>query len=292
MTIKRHVDIEKLLHWAFQEELPKRSTSSAEGIWDRLAQYGSLGGINPDPGHGAAQRYAHFGLPHPDAEKVELAASALDDRQVDWANESGAILGAWAAIADTRPLSARPRRSTVIGYNDRHGDRLGWRKEPLAAPRDVIMVRSLRTAALVVMHAKMGTRPDWEEDEPRPGRTKAAKGPHPAIVGECHGRNVYSLGAYCPVTWDPSPISIAQSRADYLAWWRGLKHLAETLVLDEHEPTIPKAPEMPWDAPNAPQPTLHRGHPIKTRPLPLKPQRERAGPPPVRGKLTRVVSAA
>jgi hypothetical protein len=53
---KQAHDIEFLLQWAFLHELPKRKISSAEGIWDRLSQYGSLGGINPDPGHGAAQR--------------------------------------------------------------------------------------------------------------------------------------------------------------------------------------------------------------------------------------------
>jgi hypothetical protein len=44
-----------LLRWAFQDELSKRKTSSAEGIWDRILEDGQRGGI--DVGHSAAQRY-------------------------------------------------------------------------------------------------------------------------------------------------------------------------------------------------------------------------------------------
>ena len=47
------MDTELLLRWAFQDELSKRKTSSAEGIWDRILEDGQRGGI--DVGHSAAQ---------------------------------------------------------------------------------------------------------------------------------------------------------------------------------------------------------------------------------------------
>src|ERR1700720_1738855 len=82
MTDKIAIDTEFLIRWAYQDELSKRQTSSAEGIWDRILEDGQRGGI--DPGHGAAQRYSHFGLPDPDAELIERAVGALEDAVIDW----------------------------------------------------------------------------------------------------------------------------------------------------------------------------------------------------------------
>lgn len=277
---KRQIEVEKLLQWAYRDELSKRATSSAEGIWDQIEEYGR-GGINPDPGHGAAQRYSHFGLPHPDAEAIERAVSGLEDGQIDWASESEAIMGHLLGIADTRPLSVRPvqPRQTVVGWWE--GSR--WYKSGAGKPRDVMMVRTLKVSALVTMHAKMGTRPDWYDEPPRPYQTRASRGSKPAIVGECWGKSAYSPGSHCPLTWDPSPISVAETRADYLAWWRGLALLAKTLVLNDFEIGPPAAPEMPWAAPE-PLQTLHVGAALRQSPLPLKPNRGHFERPPARPK--------
>jgi hypothetical protein len=57
MTVKRALDVEHLLCWAYCDELPKRHTSSAEGIWNRLGRIACLG-IDPGQRTGtAAQRY-------------------------------------------------------------------------------------------------------------------------------------------------------------------------------------------------------------------------------------------
>lgn len=280
--MKRQVEIETLLRWAYQDELPKRQTSSAEGIWDRLAQNGSLGGIDPDPGHGAAQRYAHFGLPHPDAETIDAAVTALEDATIDWGAEGEAIMGPMLGIADMRPKARQ--RGTTIGYRDRHRDKLGWRTEAvMPVTRDVIMVRSLRTANLVMMHAAKGTRPQLIDETSRPYPKIAAHGPpRPQLIGECRGKHHYTTGSYCPLEWRPSPIMIAQDRADYLAWHRGLQLLARSLKLGAHQALAPVAPEMPWRDPPEAKPAPRRVFPIGKRtrvPLPLKPQRPYAGPP-------------
>jgi hypothetical protein len=277
--MKRSVEIEKLLHWAFRDELPKRQTSAAEGIWDRLQQYGYLGGVDGDPGHGAAQRYAHFGLPHPDAEKIEKAVAALPDLVIDWAVEAETILGDLIGLVDPRP---KPRRDTTIVYNDKHRDKLGRRSEKVrpipAAPRDVMLVRSFRTATLVAVHATKATQPDLISEQPRPQLVTPAHGMKSRAMilgGECRGKDLYTTGTYCPVRWSPSPTSIAIDRGDYLAWWRGLARLAGTLKLDAHEALPPAAPEYPWLTPRT-EPAVFLEDEASREKLPLAPQRDRA----------------
>jgi hypothetical protein len=245
---KRSVEVEKLLHWAYRDELSKRATSSAEGIWDHIEEYGQNGGI--DPGHGAAQRYPHFGLPHPDAEKIEKAVGALADQCIDLEASRDGLMG------DLAQLLVR---------------------------RDVLAVKTLRTTALVTMHAYRGDRPDWCPSGPRAYWIEATHGPRgrPQIVGECRGKNLYTAGSYCPLQWDPSPLAIALERLDYVAWWRGLRELSETLELDAHQALPPAAPELPWFDKKPPGRIFRFGEVTRDK-LPLRPLRDPAGPPPRR----------
>ena len=239
---RRDVEIEKLLHWAYRDELSKRMTSSAEGIWDRIADFGQRGGI--DPGHGAAQRYAHFGLPHPDAETIEKAVSGLRDAFIDWSKEARHILGDLLRLVDPTPdPSIEKGRAATASWPQRGEVRQEAKLEP---PRRAILIKTLRTGALVTMHAKMGTKPDWRADSPQPMPIAAARGPNASVIGECRGKNLYSTGSYCPIRWSPSALSIAESRADYLAWWRGLRHLSDVLELESFQALPPVVPEMPW----------------------------------------------
>ena len=113
-------------------------------------------------------------------------------------------------------------------------------------PRDILMVNSLSTSALVTMHAIKGNRPDWVEEEPKPLPTPAARGTNAMIIGECKGNNLYSMGSVCPLKWSPSPLSVLTSRADYVAWHRGLVTLAEKLQLEKFVALPPKAAPTPW----------------------------------------------
>jgi hypothetical protein len=75
MITRRALDIEALLVWAYRDELSKKYTSSAEAIWGRI-------GIGPAHDSDqrtatSAQRYPHFGTPHPDAIVIEDAVSNL-----------------------------------------------------------------------------------------------------------------------------------------------------------------------------------------------------------------------
>lgn len=281
---KTEIDIETLLHWAYRDELSKRQTSAAEGIWDRIQEDGQRGGV--DKGDGGAQRYSHFGLPDPDAERIERAVGGLGDMVIDWASRFDAIAGDMAGLITVNDMPARAshlRRAPRTGWGAA-GDRAlkGWwgpkGNIPIRdRPRDVLLVGSLRTAALVTMHAIRGSRPDWREDPPVPIPTPARKGPNAMILGECRGRNLYSLGAHCPLIWEPSPLSIVSSRAEYVAWHHGITELAGMLDLAKFTALTPKAPPTPWNDP----PVLRPGEPIEIRPevklstLPLAPARGR-----------------
>ena len=279
---KRPVEIEALLRWSYQDELPKREISSADSIWDQIAEYGARGGI--DAGHGAAQRYPHHGVPHPDALAIEKAVSALPDAAIDWAIDGEAIMGDLLVLADPRPPAKSPNspRGTRVGWwahrqprnGKTHQRATSWISEVVRPPRAVLLVRSLRTAALVIMHARMGTRPDWHEEPPRAVPVVGERG-RPRLIGEIYGKRRYSEGAHCPLRYEPSPLSIAQARADYVAWWRGLAELVGSLLLIDHSALPPSASPMPWrEPPLEPVVWTLGGQPGPV--LPLKPQRPAA----------------
>jgi hypothetical protein len=234
------IDIERLLQWAYRDELSKRATSSAEAIWEHVADVGRYGIAERPSG---SQRYDH-GAPHRDALIIEHAVARLPDAVIDWEEDAERVLGHLTALVEPRSAPAEPAaRETRVSWSTRSGAR---KSAQLEAPREVILVRTLRTGALVTMHARMGTRPDWREEHPQVEPVPAPRGPHALVVGYAVRKGWYSEGSYCPVRWYPSPIAIAEARADYLCWWRGLARLAEELVLSEHAVTSPQAPETPW----------------------------------------------
>lgn len=251
--MKRQIDIEKLLHWAYRDELSKRATSSAEGLWDHIHESGQLGGIRDDGrrGDGGAQRY-DFGTIHQDAIRIEAAVGALEDTVIDWASSFDAIAA---------------ELSGLVSVNEAKASAHPW-------CRDVLLVNSHRTKVLVTTHAIRGSRPEWYDEPPQPNRILADKGKGPKIVGECKGRNLYTAGSYCPLRWEPSPLSIVMARAEYAAWYAGMSQLAARLDLVDHIALAPAAAPTPWlDAPvSKPEPVVIRPS-VRMQALPLAPQR-------------------
>jgi hypothetical protein len=294
MRAKTEIDIETLLLWAFRDELSKRQTSAAEGLWDHIGELGQRGGVEIDRGHGSAQRYAYIGLPDPDALLIEKAVAGLEDLVIDWPQSFDAIAGDLAGLITVNDMARRGTapRAPKAGWGAAGAKALNaWfgaegARPARDRPRDVLMVAGLRTSALVTMHAMKGTRPDWIEDSPHPLPTPAVKGPNAMVLGECEGKNRYSLGASCPLIWSPSPLSIISTRAEYVAWHHGLATLARTLQTEKFNPLPPKVSRTPWlDAP------VEAGHDVKSvmptpsnrvagwGTLPLTPSRGRKGPP-------------
>ncbi len=289
MTTKREIEVEAFMQTVCRDELPKKYTSSAEGIWANLEIYGHNGGV--DVGHGAAQRYAHFGLPHPDAIEAEKVVSALPDQVLDWESEAEDILGPLFALVKDRMPSKDTEKPV------QRVSRVGWGQGPFRVhesvePPRVACEPVLRPGALVMMHAKMGTRPDWFDGWPEPSAVPAARGPHCKIVGECTGKNAYSLGTYCPIEWVPRIWDIIVDRCEYLCRWRALRDLPGMLnrKLSGHFLLPPVAHEFPWRDPEPPTNVIAMPRP-PMRTLPLGPQRPTMGPPlhmPKAGKVRSV----
>lgn len=292
-AVKTEMDIELLLRWAFRDELPKKNISAAEGIWNRIEENQHHGGV--DRGDGAAQRYAHFGLPDPDAERIEKGVTALQELIIDWAASIDFIagdLGGLITINDVAPSTA-PKRVPHVGWG-KAGDRAlrgmfgaGAERLNRDRPRDVILVGGIRTDVLVASHAMRGTRPDWYEEQPQPKRMKSETGANAKIVGECRGKDLYTVGSFCPLRYEPTAMTVVQSRADYAAWHRGLVVLSETLLLEKFVALPPKAPSTPWFDGVEPEqvsriiPVVPNGRNSVSAygTLPLKPQRPRTRAP-------------
>ena len=270
--MKRARRIEDLLSWAYLEELPKgRSLSDTEAVWQRLEQYGSIGGVDID--HSSLLRMPD-GEPHPDAVVIGKAVTALG--KVSIAEHIDIIAGELHALVDINDFRPRPKikvpgKTSAAGYYDADG------APPLIGKRrDVLALSTINITAMVVHHAVLGTAPEWSGGQPQPFPIASRRGA--MIVGECRAKNYYTTGTYCPVEWRPSPLQIILSRADYHLWHRALCGLAETLNLSEHEALPPEASPAPWIEVEK----KHRVFSYVIGPqdfLPLKPQRERAGPP-------------
>jgi hypothetical protein len=228
--VKRSINVENLLIWAFNDELIKRFSSSAEGIWDNM-------GFGPvqTGGRSGGNRY-DFGVPHKDAETIEAAVDELLDCQIDWQAHHTAIMG---------PFDA------------------------LFMAHDVLLTETIRPSALVRYHSIMRTRPPWGRDyQPFPARVQPARGPagSAAIVGECRGADKYKSGSYCPLKWAPSVIELARQRANYVGWYDGLGRLCTELRgrLEDFEATPPECSPEPW---NRSEPTVRVLRETVSRPL-------------------------
>jgi hypothetical protein len=285
--VKRPMEISALLCWAYREELPKRQISSAEGIW-RDMDLGA-GGMGGD--HGCAQRYPHHGLPHDDALLIEDAVSDLPLMTIDWAESLDAIMGDLAGLITVNDLcreQAERGRVTQSSWPSKTYSKTQRRAQAVNKPRDVILVGSIDMGALVTSHARQGTRPRWHNEpvtcHKMPSKNNANL---PAIIGECRGKDLYATGSCCPLRWGipgdkwgdvlVSLLTIATARADYLAWWRGLAMLAESLVLGAHVALPPAPPQLPWFDAEPAVSLFGMLAPPKLATLPMKPQRETAG---------------
>lgn len=277
VTVKRQVEIGALLAWCYREELPKRQISSAEGIWRDM----DIGAPGMGGDHGCAQRYPHHGLPHDDALRIEDAVSDLPPWMCDWSESLDAIMGDLAGLLTVNDLQREQMergRITQSSWPSKTYSKTQRRAQAVNKPRDVIFVGSIDMAALVVSHARQGTRPRWYAGNLTCHQTPSRTDPgRTMIIGECRGKNLYSTGSVCPLTWRPSPLTIATARADYLAWWRGLAMLAESLVLAEHVALPPAAPRLPWLDGEPVSFVYGQRTPPKMQTLPMKPDRPLAG---------------
>lgn len=228
----KKIDIEKLLQWAFHDELPKGHPVSTSP-WDSISRIGELGVRVQTSGFGGDGLGFVHGEPHADAQAVAVAVKALPEAFRFTETDCAGMLGCYAACD---PLAIR----AVAG-----------------AP--------FKLAALVIRCAVLGERMVWNLGTPqlRPVYYRSDRGgrPAPMILGigddgeltavhpDHKGRWSLDRQPRAHLTFEePSIAELLEARAEYVAWRTGLALLAVALAghLAEHEVTPPAALPDPW----------------------------------------------
>jgi hypothetical protein len=136
-------------------------------------------------------------------------------------------------------------------------------------------------AGIVAVHARAGTRPRWSRQLPEPFPDNGGNGKPKVLIDEVfvekvdrHGvyyepdpnpsadaisftqptptrsirKDVYRMGAYCPLVYRPSPAGIVAERAEYSSWRAALDILQGELEgrLASIAPLPAAAPWRPW----------------------------------------------
>ncbi|WP_316234982.1 MULTISPECIES: hypothetical protein [unclassified Bradyrhizobium] len=239
--MKSKIEIEKLLHWAVRDELPKGRPVSADighVIGRRMrARPGSMARglgrmIEADP-----LGYVP-GEPHRDAEAVSDALARLPTAMsLDCEDDARELFGELAAIA-----------------------------EPVVP---ALMAAVWNPQAIVLSCSAMGRRPPWRFGCPVPYQMFAptAGRPRPIVHGigadgelvelrKNEGRARKREGEYAlamlprsPLNWhDPAPLHIGECRAEWVAWRQALDLLVADLAgkLETIEVQPSALPLMPW----------------------------------------------
>ncbi len=224
---RKQVDIEKLLQWAFREELPKGLPVSASA-WSALDRYCSLGCKIQEDYVGMGMRSSLgvvAGETHPDAKVIGYAVKELQPADIDWEESKAALVPDMMLLAAWSPWLER-----------------------------------IATGVLIVSNAVMGSRPAWDIGRPELKKIIAANG-KPVVNGEVRRAGEYTLGAYCPIQYvDPTPAEVAAARAEYAVWHAAMCRLAAGLhdKLAEHEALPPACAAEPWRTGEAPKPRILR----------------------------------
>src|SRR5262245_7023767 len=114
-----------MLHWAYRDELPKTAIGGLTG-WEKLILLGTV----IDEPRGDDHFPATLGAPHPDAEMLDSRVRRLQDVTMLWDDVCEDLMGELA---------------------------------PWAPANDPVLRRMpFQPGALVMTHAKMGTRPRWD----------------------------------------------------------------------------------------------------------------------------------
>lgn len=262
--VKKAVDIEGLLRWAYRDELPKAAAEGSDRIvfafrtgWGGVEKFGELMALVQEP-----DIRNRFGLfpdrfattePHPDALRVHAAVDDL--RHLEFEMPEG-----WNPIADMGDLGPEGGAAVARG--------LAGLTVVNAAGKTVLR-RSL--ARLVMRQAILGGCPCWEGDVPERrlvtdyGKVKwfrrvvmmtdGAFGPvqqELEVDGFNHKLREPYGDAYTKTTLDPDPAPVVQGRAEYELWRAALDVLVEALAgaLESHEVTPCPRSARPWEVPD------------------------------------------
>lgn len=217
------VSVQKLLEWAFNEELPKAQRENGGGFgpaadfWSRFAELGTLVDVSVNA-FGVVPDFSGEGDPHPDAVAVAKAVAGIGP--VEMPED-------WFPFPDWREALWPLAREAVAE----------WRREQ-GGPREILPI--------VISSAVLRRSPAWECDEPkaaivlRNGRPAwfARETRRDRLTGEDVAVEVDGMnrrtgrpvnGAYRKHALNPDPRAAILDRADYAAWRSVLARLAQTL---------------------------------------------------------------
>lgn len=256
MGYRKPISIEKLLQWAYRDELPKQAVGGLTG-WERLIYLGTEVDETTRGGFEVRLPVA-LGPPHPDALKVDYFVRSIENVRCDWWRERHHLLGSLLPYASGQePRSKVVGRSPVVELHPstaRSGRALmSARVRRTAAPE--IVARDFSLAEHVILHARLGTRPSWE----MPARLAPVLSGNnkPSMIGRMVRKGVYTTGSYSPLRLTPSAAEIAAARWEYAVWHWALVDLARVVCgLADFAPQPPSAPAAPWITGAPPTPRI------------------------------------
>ncbi|MDT4737220.1 hypothetical protein [Bradyrhizobium sp. WYCCWR 12699] len=241
--MKAAIDVEKLVQWAVREELPKGRPVLADigfAIGRSPIRPGSIArSLGRTPTIDIRSMGYVPGEPCADARRVADAIGRLDTEvRLSGRSEALRLFGELGNIVADDALIA-------------------------------ILSSTFNPQAIVVSNAAQGKRPNWRFDPPKPHQrfVPTAGRPRPLVYGidtagdlielkrnegrarKRDGEYAIALSPRSPLEWcDPSPLAVAEARAEYVAWYRAMSTLALGLAgkLDAFEPTRPTVAAMPW----------------------------------------------
>ncbi|BCJ90029.1 hypothetical protein IZ6_07640 [Terrihabitans soli] len=295
------MDIEELLSWAVNDELPKAAALeiAKKGGYSRgtdaTASNWSQSLASCDNSHGVVPDFFAMRPPHPDALTISEAMRALDEAAIELPDDYNPIADLGLDEDEMREFVGKAKQmGLVFGQDGQLRLKRGmWR--------------------FVIMNAALGHRPPWETEKPKRSIMKGPNGkplwfrqvdvPYTDDKGLLKSNIIEVNGydakngrpfpdAYRKYEYSNDPVIAAAERLEYEMWAYALASLSEALegALDDVALLPFDIPFRPWeDAPA--QPANHKRILDDLRPVQPIPGRPdsmaRPGPPPRDKKLKR-----
>lgn len=259
--MKKKVDIEKLLKWAFCDELPKAvpdgygAGGGGRSAWQSIESYVQLLTRVDDNRYGVLPTMSPLDDdPHPDAMKVYGAVRDLDGQVLDFPADWNPM----PEIAAHEIECSLALKSAMFGISN----------------------ASSSPSEIVQYHAIMGGCPDWHGEIPKLVTVKnrngqeawfrtvvqqgvdawgnAAEYTHELEDGWCYVRKAPKRGAYRKFAFDPDPVPCLIGRGQYQIWFSNLTILVEKLRgrLEIWELSDLTRTPCPWEADSRAEPRI------------------------------------
>ncbi len=219
--MKKEVPIDKLLQWAYGDELLKNPNLLEPGtlasIYGPMLKFGQYYcRIDQASGGDWPWMPEIAGPPHVDALKLDAAVAGLKSYEIPWPESKEYIMGALAPMT--------PDDDSRLKYN---------------APG---------VKGMIITCATLKHTPQWGPEIPKPNGITAGRNNVMVVPPKGSGERIYKDGAHCPLIYEPKHAEVARERIEYAAWHGAIRKIADDLAdnLTAHRPISPMAAERPW----------------------------------------------